>query len=145
MLIRIERASSIPISRQIAEQIRAHCLGGAGQAGDRLPSVRELARELTVNQNTVLRVYDRLAAEGLIERRHGEGTFIASRSRSRRQHNEQLRQYRGELEQLARRGFMLGLEEAQLQGMFELAMKKATAGLTSPRPRQSDENKEHTT
>ena len=45
--------------------------------GERLPSVRELARELAVNQNTVLRVYERLSGEGLLEMRHGQGTFVA--------------------------------------------------------------------
>jgi GntR family transcriptional regulator len=43
-----------------------------------MPSVRELARELAVNQNTVLRVYERLCGEGLLEMRHGQGTFVAS-------------------------------------------------------------------
>ena len=47
--------------------------------GERLPSVRALAAELTVNQNTILRVYERLTAEGLLERRHGDGTFVADR------------------------------------------------------------------
>src|SRR5689334_24210099 len=76
MYLRIERGSSTPISRQIAEQIRAQCLSGAFKAGQCLPSVRQLARELVVNVNTVVRVYERLAAEGLIEMRHGEGTFV---------------------------------------------------------------------
>ena len=76
MYIRIERGVSAPISRQIAEQIRAQCLAGLLKAGQCLPSVRQLARELVVNVNTVVRVYERLAAEGLIEMRHGEGTFV---------------------------------------------------------------------
>ena len=77
MFLHIERGSSTPISRQIAEQIAALCASGSLQGGDRLPSVRQLAQELAVNQNTILRVYDRLAAEGLLEMRHGEGTFVA--------------------------------------------------------------------
>ena len=69
----------MPISRQIAAQIRAQCASGALKPGDRLPSVRALAAELAVNQNTILRVYERLTAEGLIERRHGDGTYVADR------------------------------------------------------------------
>src|SRR6478672_3280256 len=76
MYIRIERGAAAPISRQIADQIRAQCLAGLLKAGQCLPSVRQLARELVVNVNTVVRVYERLAAEGLIEMRHGEGTFV---------------------------------------------------------------------
>ena len=52
---------------------------GGVRPGDRLPSVRELARELAVNQNTVLRVYERLCGEGLLEMRHGQGTFVTGR------------------------------------------------------------------
>src|SRR2546423_12012692 len=77
MFIRIETTSGIPITRQIGDQIRAHCAGGTLVAGDRLPSVRQLAKELLVNQNTILRVYERLTSEGLLERRHGDGTYVA--------------------------------------------------------------------
>jgi len=78
MFIRIETTSGVPITRQIMDQIRAHCAAGALTAGDRLPSVRVLARELAVNQNTILRVYERLTAEGLLERRHGDGTYVTA-------------------------------------------------------------------
>ena len=79
MQIRVETSSGMPITRQIAAQIRAQCASGALQPGERLPSVRALAVELAVNQNTILRVYERLTAEGLLERRHGDGTFVADR------------------------------------------------------------------
>ena len=79
MQIRVETSSGMPITRQIASQIRAQCASRALKPGDRLPSVRALAAELAVNQNTILRVYERLTAEGLLERRHGDGTFVADR------------------------------------------------------------------
>ncbi|MFA9480023.1 GntR family transcriptional regulator [Phycisphaerales bacterium AB-hyl4] len=130
MFIRIERASSIPISRQMAEQIRARCLSGSLKAGDRLPSVRELARELAVNQNTVLRVYEKLTGEGLLDRRHGDGTYIADRPPVRRL-SGQVKQYRGDLEQIARRGLMLGLTPGELERHFKAAIQAAAGGLTS--------------
>ena len=77
MQIRVETSSGMPITRQIAAQIRAQCASGSLKPGERLPSVRALAAELAVNQNTILRVYERLTAEGLLERRHGDGTFVA--------------------------------------------------------------------
>jgi GntR family transcriptional regulator len=77
--IRVETSSGMPITRQIAAQIRAQCASGTLQPGERLPSVRALAAELAVNQNTILRVYERLTGEGLLERRHGDGTFVADR------------------------------------------------------------------
>jgi len=75
--IRVETSSGMPITRQIAAQIRAQCASGTLQPGQRLPSVRVLAAELAVNQNTILRVYERLTAEGLLTRHHGDGTFVA--------------------------------------------------------------------
>ena len=77
MALRVEPSSSTPITSQIAEQIRAQCASGQLKPADRLPSVRVLAHELAVNQNTILRVYERLTAEGLLERRHGDGTYVA--------------------------------------------------------------------
>ncbi len=79
MRIRVETSSGMPITRQIAAQIRAQCASQALKPGNRLPSVRALAAELAINQNTILRVYERLTAEGLLERRHGDGTFVANR------------------------------------------------------------------
>ena len=84
MLLRVEKGSATPISRQLADQIAALFTAGKLKAGDRLPSVRELARELAVNQNTILRVYEKLASEGVVEMRQGQGTFVAELSRAGR-------------------------------------------------------------
>ena len=81
MFLRIEKGSSAPISRQIAHQIASLCAAGSLKPGERLPSVRELARDLGVNQNTILRVYERLSRDGLLEMRQGQGTFVASARR----------------------------------------------------------------
>ena len=78
MFLRVQRGAAVPISRQIEGQIRAQILSGTVAAEDQLPSVRQLARELAVNVNTVLRVYERLAADGLIELRHGDGTYVTA-------------------------------------------------------------------
>lgn len=76
MFIRIEGSSAVPLYRQIVDQVRYQVASGALRPGDRLPSVRELARQLPANQNTVLKAYDLLARDGLISRRQGDGTFV---------------------------------------------------------------------
>ena len=53
MFIRVEPSSGVPNTRQIADQIRAQCASGVLARGERLPSIRALARELAVNQNTI--------------------------------------------------------------------------------------------
>ena len=120
MLLRIEPSSGVPITRQIADQIRAQCAAGNLRPGDRLPSVRELARELAVNQNTILRVYERLTAEGLLERRHGAGTYVSAEPpggqlRSQRQN------LRDEARRLVRRARLLGVTPAELHEMLDRA------------------------
>src|SRR6201995_1677574 len=102
MLIRIQSSSGVPITRQIADQIRRHCASESLAPGDRLPSVRELAKELAVNPNTILRVYERLTAEGLLERRHGDGTYVAD-SLPRGQAKAQRELLRQETERLVHR------------------------------------------
>jgi GntR family transcriptional regulator len=121
MFLRIEKGSAVPISRQIAEQIATLCASGMLQAGERLPSVRELARELAVNQNTVLRVYERLCGEGLLEMRHGQGTFVGARA-SKRQlavHRERLVD---ELRQIGRQALGLGLTMDELHELLSEAL-----------------------
>lgn len=124
MLIRVEKGSSVPISRQIADQLRAQCLSKRLAAGAQIPSVRQLARELAVNQNTVLRVYERLSAEGLLEMRHGEGTFVGS-SIPTAQLDSQRDQFFDELKQLARQGRMLGLDSPGMHALLDDALTLA--------------------
>jgi len=66
------------IWRQLADQVRAAVAQGVLRPGDRLPSVRELARRLVVNPNTIARTYQELEHEGLVHTRQGLGVFIAA-------------------------------------------------------------------
>jgi len=133
MLLRIEKGSAVPISRQIAQQIATLCASGKLQPGARLPSVRELARELAVNQNTILRVYERLVREGLLTMRHGQGTFVAAHAgtNSLAAHRERLIE---ELRQLARQSVALGLSSEQLHELLAEAIHQ----LQEPAPTQAE-------
>lgn len=128
MFIRVERGAATPISRQIAEQVRAQCLAGLLPPGHCLPSVRQLARQLVVNVNTVVRVYERLAAEGLVEMRHGEGTFVLPPARATdvaaelKQHRAQ---FAREFEAVVRRGLLLGLTMPELRRMLSACASHA--------------------
>lgn len=126
MFLRVERGSSTPISRQIDAQIRAQILAGKLRPGDQLPAVRQLARELAVNVNTVLRVYERLGAEGLLDLRHGDGTYVAARRKADAGRLEDdRRELALELDALARRALLLGVSSAQLQRLLADALRRA--------------------
>jgi GntR family transcriptional regulator len=126
MFIRIERDSSVPVSRQIADQIRAQCLSGALAAGSRIPSVRQLARDLAVNQNTVLRVYERLTAESLLDVRHGDGTFVSD-SMPKWRLKRQRERLAEEWQRLVNEGRMLGLTDDELRGLLDEALKNPSS------------------
>jgi GntR family transcriptional regulator len=121
--IRVETSSGMPITRQIAAQIRAQCASGMLQPGERLPSVRVLAAELAVNQNTILRVYERLTAEGLLQRRHGDGTFVADHvpSGQLRKQRELLREQIARVVELAK---TLGVEPEELHHLLQQTLDK---------------------
>ncbi len=124
MRIRVETSSGMPITRQIAAQIRAQCASGALQPGQRLPSVRALALELAVNQNTILRVYERLTAEGLLQRRHGDGTFVADRVPTG-QMKAQRQLLRQEIARVAELAKTLGVDAEELCQLLDEEIKSS--------------------
>ena len=73
----INPADPAPIWKQIEEGIRRQIALGRLKAGAPVPSVRDLARDLRVNPNTVARAYQRLTEGGVLAVRRGEGTFVA--------------------------------------------------------------------
>lgn len=75
-LLTLERASGMPLYRQIAHTIREAILSGELAEGTRLPTERALAQELGINRTTVMNAYNELASEGLIERHVGRGTIV---------------------------------------------------------------------
>ena len=68
---------------QIADQIRDRILQGEWEAGERIPSIRELAIELGVNPNTVTRSYQALLDWGIVANQRGRGYFVSDRAAER--------------------------------------------------------------
>src|SRR3954454_16043163 len=76
--ISVDRRGDVPIGVQLAWGIAAALAAGRLRPGDRLPGLRELAGELQVSHGTLRAVVARLEADGVLERRHGTGTFVAA-------------------------------------------------------------------
>lgn len=79
MEFRIDGKSGVPYYRQIIEQLKFAIARGDMQPGDRLPTVRQLAVDLSINPNTVIRAYRELEIEGILDTQQGSGTFIGDR------------------------------------------------------------------
>ncbi|HKF22342.1 MAG TPA: GntR family transcriptional regulator [Candidatus Angelobacter sp.] len=74
---RLDLHSGVPVYRQIVDQVRGGVAAGALAVGDQLPTVRQLAVDLSINPNTVVRAYRELELGGLLETHQGTGTFIS--------------------------------------------------------------------
>ncbi len=79
MEFRLDPKSGVPFYRQIIEQIQFGIARGVLASGDQLPTVRQLAVDLSVNPNTVVRAYRELEIEGVLETHQGSGTFIGDK------------------------------------------------------------------
>jgi len=77
MILRLNPSSGVPVYLQIIEQVKHAIATGAVNAGEQLPSVRQMAEDLLINPNTVARAYRDLEQEGIIELKHGSGAFIS--------------------------------------------------------------------
>jgi GntR family transcriptional regulator len=73
---RLDGSSGVPPYLQLVQQVRQSLLLGYLRAGDRLPTVKEVAGDLAINPNTVVKAYRQLEHEGLAGGRPGQGTFI---------------------------------------------------------------------
>jgi GntR family transcriptional regulator len=91
---RLDTRSGVPVYRQLIDQVQGAIAAGALGPGDQLPTVRQVAVELAINPNTVLRAYREMEIRGILDTQQGTGTFIADRQAepSKEERERQLRQ-----------------------------------------------------
>ena len=116
-MVKIDYRNPRPIYEQVVDSIEDLALRGALPADTQIPSVRQLAMELSINPNTIQRAYAELERRGVIYAAKGRGNFIAddiALLRTRR-----LEEIGDEIGVLAERARALGAEEEQLRGWIE--------------------------
>lgn len=119
--------SGIPVYRQIIDQTMAGIAVGTLTAGDQLPTVRQLAVDLSINPNTVVRAYRELEIRGVLETQQGTGTFISQQKVKRDEVDRQRRLNQLVAEFVARAGasgFTLDELTERLQDMQTEGEKK---------------------
>ncbi len=77
--LQLDLRSGVPVYRQIIDQVLASLASGRLVNGDQLPTVRQLAVDLSINPNTVIRAYRELEIRGFLDTHQGSGTFVSAR------------------------------------------------------------------
>ncbi len=108
MLLHVDVRNGLAVYDQIVRQVKFAVADGALAMGDMVPSVRELARELAINPNTVARAYRQLQDDGVLDAVRGTGLSVTAAAR---------RQCQAERTKLIRARLRLVLEEAQRSGL----------------------------
>lgn len=111
MLIRLDPASSAPLFAQLAAAVRGAVARGELRAGERLPGARDLADSLGLNIHTVLRGYQLLRDEGLVELRRGRGAVVTAQA------EDGLAELRESITELATRARRFGMSTPELLDM----------------------------
>lgn len=127
MWLKVDAGSGVPLYLQIMQQVQQAVDSGYLGSGEQLPSVRELAVELTISPNTAARAYRELETEGLIVTRQGRGTFISSRAGgiSRRKRRAALR---SEMKALVVRAHLLDVTLEELAELLEACYREEKHG-----------------
>ena len=113
MKFSLDPSSELPNYLQLEQQIKTACLNGKLKPGDQLPSIRALAKELSIAIITVKRAYDDLEKEKIIELRQGKGAFVHHIETQQLQH-EAYHQMQQKLEVLISLAKSLGLSNKEI-------------------------------
>jgi GntR family transcriptional regulator len=110
---RLDAHSGVPVYRQLIDQVLGGMAAGALSAGDQLPTVRQVAVDLSINPNTVARAYRELEIRGVLDTQQGMGTFVA-RQKVRRDELERRRQLQQMVGEFVARAGAAGFTVAEL-------------------------------
>ncbi len=116
----IDPKSGVPIFKQVIEQVKRAVATGMLKPDERLPTVRELAEEHSINPNTIGKAYQNLEVMGLVYTRPGVrgGTFIAPGVVAGVRQVE-LERFQDDLQKVVREGYDLGLEQDEMGNRFQ--------------------------
>ena len=124
MQLYIDNRSGAPIYDQIYSQIKDAILSGQVAAGEALPSIRALAKDLRISVITTKRAYDELENEGFIYTLPGKGCFVAERS-TELLREENLRKIESHMQEIRRLANACRLTEQELDDMWRLHKEEA--------------------
>lgn len=120
----VDPHTGVPIYLQLIEQVKRSVALGVLSAGERLPTVKQLASDLTINPNTVAHAYRELERDGIIETNVGRGSFVSSHGASARAATALTDVSASAIDAAVREAKSLGLKRAQLHDLFKEALDR---------------------
>jgi GntR family transcriptional regulator len=123
MFFRIDPSDDLAIYDQVVRQVKFAVAGAVLRVGELVPSVRELARELCINPNTVARAYRELQGDGVLEPVRGTGLAVAEGA-DKRCRTERVKLIRQRLKQVLVEARQSRLEAGQLRSLVETELAK---------------------
>ncbi len=123
MWLPIDPRSPKPVYQQVVDAVKEAVAKGMLEPGDRMPAVRELASQLTINHNTVARAYQELERDRVIEVLRGRGTFIAA-SRPRPDRDDRVRAVAARIRELLIEAHHLQMTEEELLELFQVTLRE---------------------
>lgn len=123
MDIIISNSSGKPIYEQITDQVKEQIMAGALAAGDALPSMRLLAKELRISVITTKRAYDELEADGFLYTVAGKGCFVAEKNLDLIR-EQKLKELEDHLDAAVELAAQCGVSPAELQEMLRILLKE---------------------
>lgn len=123
MFIRLSNSSDKPIYEQITQQIKQTILSGKLTAGEPLPSIRALAKDLKISVMTTKRAYADLERDGFIETVAGKGSFVAQRNQDFLR-EELIRQVEENLQKAVTLAKTAGLPSKEVQELLSLLLEE---------------------
>ena len=118
----INTSSMVPIYEQIMENIKKMIVSGELKAGDALPSVRELSKELRISALTVKKAYDCLEEDGFTATVHGKGTYVTA-ANTELMAEQQRREIEKEFESAVQKGRSYGMSDEELRELLALILE----------------------
>lgn len=124
IVMSVDPRSGVPIYLQLIEQVKRSVALGVLERGEQLPTVKQLALDLTINPNTVARSYRELERDGIIETAPGRGSFVRGDAAAANAQAAGSDVARETLEAAIREAKALGLSRDQVTTLLEAAVDR---------------------
>ena len=125
MFFKINTVNGVPVYEQVMRQVTFAVANGSLQSGELIPSVRQLARQLAINPNTVARAYRQLQDDGIVETVRGSGLIVTPNAKTKCK-SLRVRVFKNQIASLIKEAQNSQLSEEEIKRMLGDELARAT-------------------